>query len=104
VQGLRGAVFTVDDGGEAGLVVVHEARTDRADELEEAMDAIRAELARVHGLAVDAVGLIPRRALPITSSGKVRRQPTRAAWLAGELGLLARWDSVPRREPQVEVA
>src|SRR5262249_52617791 len=53
------------------------------------LDAMRRSVAREHGLRLDAAVLLPRGALPETTSGKVQRGACRAARLAGELDVLA---------------
>ncbi|MCF7548575.1 fatty acyl-AMP ligase [Pseudonocardia sp. WMMC193] len=70
LQPGAGAAFTVDDR----LVVVQEVRRDhrRTGDPREVTGAVRAALAREHGLSADLVVTLPGR-VPKTSSGKVRR-------------------------------
>ncbi len=81
------AAFAIDDDAD-GLVVVHEADGADRPTLAAAATALRDAIARVHGLHVRAVVLIPPRTLPKTSSGKVRRHACRAALAARELPVL----------------
>lgn len=74
------------------LGIVAEAKTDRGAELEKAAAAIRAEVTRVIGIAPEVIAFIPRRALPKTSSGKVRRSATREALLDRSLPTYAVFD------------
>jgi acyl-CoA synthetase (AMP-forming)/AMP-acid ligase II len=82
-----GAAFSVDDGEQERLVVVHEverhART--RDELAEIAAAVRQAVAEEHDARVWRVCLIRPGALPKTSSGKVQRQACKAAFVAGAL-------------------
>lgn len=87
------AAFGVDlpDEAEEAVVVVAEVKGarpgDAARLAERAQQAIGAAL----GLRLHALTLLPPEHLPKTSSGKVRRRPTRAAWLAGELNVTDAW-------------
>lgn len=87
--GLRtagGAAFSVDDGEQERLVVVHEVdRHVRPDELAEIAAAVRQAVAEEHDARVWRVCLIRPGTLPKTSSGKVQRQACRAAFLANAL-------------------
>jgi acyl-CoA synthetase (AMP-forming)/AMP-acid ligase II len=78
------AVFSVDDGHTEGVVVVHEVVT-RGLERDAVAAALREAVVREHGLDPAAIVLIRARTLPKTSSGKVRRQACREAFLAGGL-------------------
>lgn len=82
-----GAAFAVDDGDAERVVIVHETDAEDRDTLAAAARAIRVAVLRDHGLAVAAVVLLPPRALPKTTSGKVRRRACRELLAAGELPL-----------------
>lgn len=86
---LRSAAFSVEHDGREVLVVVQEVppgpQKDPAARQEIATTVRRAVL-REHQLPVHELVLVPRRSLPVTSSGKIRRRDTKAAYLAGELG------------------
>jgi fatty-acyl-CoA synthase len=75
------AAFPTDDG----VVIIAEraSGTRRADPAP-AIGAIRAAVARVHGLSVADVRFLPAGAIPRTTSGKLARQACRAEYLRGE--------------------
>ncbi len=70
------------------LVIVAEraAGTGRTDP-QPVIEAIRAAVARRHGVSVSDVGLLPAGAIPRTTSGKVARLAYRAQYLSGVLGV-----------------
>ncbi|MEU4386216.1 beta-ketoacyl synthase N-terminal-like domain-containing protein [Promicromonospora sp. NPDC023805] len=86
---LRSAAFSVEHDGREVLVVVQEVppgpQKDPAARQEIATTVRRAVL-REHQIPVHELVLVPRRSLPVTSSGKIRRRDTKASYLAGELG------------------
>ena len=69
------------------MVVVHEVELQqrRTAEPQAVVATIREAIARVHQLRVHRVVLLKPRALPKTSSGKVRRGECKRMFLAGEL-------------------
>jgi fatty-acyl-CoA synthase len=77
-----------NDSGDEQLVIVAEraAGTARVDP-QPAVDAIRAEVLRRHGVAVADVLLLPAGAIPRTTSGKLARRACRAQYLLGALGV-----------------
>lgn len=86
--------FAVPSGGPTGsgtadaeLVIVAEraAGTSR-DDPQPAIEAIKAAVARRHGLTVSAVRLLPAGAIPRTTSGKLARLACREQYLGGTLG------------------
>ncbi|MCB9765398.1 MAG: SDR family NAD(P)-dependent oxidoreductase [Alphaproteobacteria bacterium] len=81
------AAFGVDDGQAETLAVVAELRERvHPDSVgDEVAEAIVEAVVREHGVAPSRVALLRARRLPKTSSGKVRRQPTRRALLDGTL-------------------
>ncbi|HWQ35152.1 MAG TPA: fatty acyl-AMP ligase [Blastocatellia bacterium] len=97
----RGAVaaFSVDSGGQERLVIVAEVeRTSRvhrqktngaesgADDAARAItEAVRRAVSENHDVRVHAVTLLRPGRIPLTSSGKIRRQACRAAFLDGTL-------------------
>jgi len=76
-----------NDSGDEQLVIVAEraAGTARVDP-QPAVDAIRAEVLRRHGVSVADVLLLPAGAIPRTTSGKLARRACRAQYLLGGLG------------------
>lgn len=53
--------------------------------------AVREAVARVHGIQLHGVVLLPPGRLPLTSSGKIRRHACAREWTSGTLGGLASW-------------
>jgi fatty-acyl-CoA synthase len=74
----RVAAFSVidHDAGREWFHVAIEARQPRA----ELREVVSAGLVQTHGLAPDFVHLLERGAIPMTSSGKIRRQLLREAY------------------------
>jgi acyl-CoA synthetase (AMP-forming)/AMP-acid ligase II/acyl carrier protein len=86
-----GAAFALDDGRSERLAIVHEIAADDPETRRAAVDAIREAITRTFLVEPHTVALIPPKALPKTSSGKVRRRTCRALLEAGELTVLLRW-------------
>ena len=85
-----GVAFSVEEhqGGWPGeqLVLVQEVRPGVSPEqARDIASLIRQAVAEAHELPVQAVVLLRKGRLPRTSSGKVRRRETRAAWLEQRL-------------------
>lgn len=78
------------DGGAAGEqpVIVAEIAPDAAAEAEKIIDVIRSGIGAAHGLPVRDVVLVQPGTIPKTSSGKIQRRATRAAYLGGTLAVL----------------
>ena len=93
----RGVAFTrEDDGPDTRLVLVQEVRPGGGEVDPDAIvAAVQAALARALGVTLDALALVAPGAIPLTSSGKVRRDATARAWAAGELPALATWSAAP---------
>ena len=87
--GDAGAVFTVPVEGRERVVVLQEIHR-RAASADAAMDACRRDLAAEHGVGVYEVVLLRQGSILRTSSGKVRRQACRAAYLDDALQVVAR--------------
>jgi 8-amino-7-oxononanoate synthase len=83
-----GTAFAVEEGGTQRLVLVQEVRRDSNCDLSPVVNAVRAAVLEEHGLALDTVVLIRCGTIAKTSSGKVQRHASRAAFLAGELKAL----------------
>jgi hypothetical protein len=60
----------------------------RADEL---ILKVRAAINGVHGVDPMEIALLPPRTIELTSSGKLARWKTRAAWTEGRMPSIARW-------------
>ncbi|MFE2756562.1 type I polyketide synthase [Actinosynnema sp. NPDC059335] len=82
-----GVAFSVDVDGEERLVVVQELkRSERGKhDLAEVARRVRGAVAEEHEVAVDTVVFIRPASLPVTTSGKVRRQFTKQEYLRGAL-------------------
>ncbi|MCC5976192.1 MAG: fatty acyl-AMP ligase [Rubellimicrobium sp.] len=94
--GLRpgcGAVFGVEAEGAERLVVVHEVNYGPRPDLPPLVGAIQRALAADHGVMADAVAILAPGTLDKTSSGKIRRQETRAGFLSGRLITLHLWQA-----------
>jgi non-ribosomal peptide synthase protein (TIGR01720 family) len=78
------AAFTVEADDEERLVVVQEVDPE-AEGRSEIAAAIRHAVAERHEIQAYAVLLVPPGSVPKTASGKVQRQPCRAAFLDGRL-------------------
>jgi len=87
-----GAAVAVDRGGEERLVVVQELDAHRRDEAGAALEALRRAVAEEHEVQVDQAVLVRAGTIPKTSSGKIQRHATRAAFLAGTLAVEAASD------------
>src|SRR5215213_5786030 len=85
-----GAAFSVDESGAESLVIVQEVErhADQYD-LNEVLGVIRQAIATEHELHARGVVLIKTGTLPKTSSGKVQRHATRAAFLSDTLEAVA---------------
>lgn len=79
------AVFAVEVDNEERLVVVQELEFRAKPNGNEVITAIRQAIAEEHEVQVYAVVLIKPGTIPKTSSGKIQRRATRAAFLANNL-------------------
>ncbi|MET9890341.1 fatty acyl-AMP ligase [Streptomyces sp. NPDC006465] len=83
------AAFSVDGGSEGEQpVVVAETAPEAAGESEKIIDLIRGAIGEAHGLPVRDVVLVHPGTIPKTSSGKIQRRASRAAYLDGTLSLV----------------
>lgn len=86
----RTAAFAIEVEGREGIAVAAEV-SPRAQQLIEPAAVCRAVsevIARTHGESASLVLLLRAGTLPITSSGKLQRSATRAAWRAGTLDIV----------------
>ncbi|WP_317441666.1 fatty acyl-AMP ligase [Streptomyces collinus] len=86
------AAFSVDAGA-AGAdgeqpVLVAEIAPEDAGESEKITDLVRSAVGEAHGLSVREVVLVRPGTIPKTSSGKIQRRATRAAYLDGTLAVV----------------
>ncbi len=89
-----GAAFSVEVDGEEELVVVHEVQGKYQRQLDanEVFSAIRAAVFDEHDLRLHAVVLLTSGGVLKTTSGKIQRAAMKAAFVAGTLDRVARWD------------
>jgi polyketide synthase 12 len=87
------AAFSVDAGTEGEQpVVVAEVTPDAAGEAEKIADQVRGAIGEAHGLSLHEVVLVGPGTIPKTSSGKIRRRATRAAYLDDTLAVIGEPD------------
>ncbi|MFE9017824.1 fatty acyl-AMP ligase [Streptomyces sp. NPDC007808] len=81
---------TSDSAGTGGeqAVVVAEIAPDSASEAEKIIDVVRSGIGEAHGLPVREVVLVRPGTIPKTSSGKIQRHASRAAYLNGTLAVI----------------
>ncbi|SFE35890.1 fatty acyl-AMP ligase [Streptomyces mirabilis] len=83
------AAFSVDGGVEGEQpVIVAETAPDAAADSERITEVIRSAIGEAHGLAVRDVVLVHPGTIPKTSSGKIQRHASRAAYLADALAVV----------------
>ncbi|MEB3984042.1 thioester reductase domain-containing protein [Mycobacterium sp. 663a-19] len=82
------AAFSVEREEHESLVVVAEARDERA--LPDGKALARAIRRHAH-IDPHAIVFVPPRSIPKTTSGKIRRAETRQLWLDDKLPVLATW-------------
>lgn len=85
------AAFSIEIDGATRLVIVQEIERTLRTQAIEAIEAIRRNVSREHELQLDTVVLVKPGSIPKTSSGKIQRHASRAAFLAGELHEITRW-------------
>ncbi|AEF37253.1 fatty acyl-AMP ligase [Mycolicibacter sinensis] len=94
----RGAAFSVAPKPGAGeeLVMLQEVSpTGDHTAYTGLLEAIRAVIARRHGIGAHAVVLVEPGSIPTTSSGKIQRQAARQRYLDGDITALAEWRAPP---------
>ncbi|HMZ80625.1 MAG TPA: beta-ketoacyl synthase N-terminal-like domain-containing protein, partial [Acidobacteriota bacterium] len=83
-----GAAFTVDVAGSEQLVVVQELEFRQKPDLADVFATIQEAIAQGHDLQCHAIAIIKPGSIFKTTSGKIRRKATQAAFLASELELV----------------
>ncbi len=94
------AAFALEINGEEQLAVAAETQLRKPDESVQAIvEAMRQSAAVQHGVHLHTVILLKPKAIPKTSSGKIRRSACRMKFLTGELEVLmassAESDAIP---------
>ncbi|MGR9088190.1 MAG: fatty acyl-AMP ligase [Gammaproteobacteria bacterium] len=91
----RCAAFSVVHDDKEKLVLVHEVErsNSRKIDAEAIIERIRIGVNREFSVGVHAVALVVPSTIPMTSSGKIRRQECKKQYLAGELKLIAGWSA-----------
>jgi acyl-CoA synthetase (AMP-forming)/AMP-acid ligase II len=78
VSGGRVAAIAVEDGSTEKLVAIVEVKSktsdEAADQLSKVKNEITSAISRVHGISAADLVLVSRGSIPITTSGKIRRQ------------------------------
>lgn len=92
-----GAVFSIQDNGLEQLIVVHEVERANLRKLDVkmVMSNIRQAVTANHKLQIDAMVLVKPGSIPKTSSGKIRRQACKSAFLTGKLMVVEDWSNNP---------
>jgi acyl-CoA synthetase (AMP-forming)/AMP-acid ligase II len=85
-----GAAFSVQHDGEERLVVVYEL-VEGAEATPDISTAVARAIWEDHGIPLFALSLIRKSTVPKTSSGKIMRSATRAAFQGGTLSAVASW-------------
>jgi acyl-CoA synthetase (AMP-forming)/AMP-acid ligase II len=91
------AAFALDSDDGEGVAIAVEidprrlGRETLGDDVHDVVSAIRQRVAEQHGIQLRAISILSLGTLPKTSSGKVRRQATRAAFDSETLGEIHRW-------------
>ena len=84
-----GAVFGIPDDGDEAIIVCQEvSRATSLDRCAQIAHAIRATIARIHGVTAHTVVLVPPRTVSKTTSGKLERHRVAQRFLVGELPAL----------------
>lgn len=83
-----GAAFSVSRDDREVLVAVQEVTDSAAEVVAEVARAARIAVRAEYDVDLDDIVLVEARTIPKTSSGKIQRQATRQAYLAGELAVV----------------
>lgn len=93
------AAFSIESGGEETIAIALEIDPRQLfsggvspdSELGEIIGAVKRRVAECHGIVLSSISLLKVGGLPKTSSGKVRRQACKAAFLDNALDEFTRW-------------
>jgi len=102
-SGRSAAVSLYIDGKER-LILIHEVERVFARKIpsEEVIEKIRVVVNREFSLPVYAVALVSPSTIPMTSSGKIRRQSCREQYKNNELEKVAHWSEVVSGNNQIK--
>jgi len=104
--GLARAAAFQTSGESSGVVVLVEAdraaarRLAASEESQPLLRQLRKAIYQAHGIAVDAMAIVPSGAIPRTTSGKLRRSAAASAWQQGTLRIIAQ--AMPATELRVD--
>ena len=93
-----GAAFSVEVAGEERLVIVQEVEQRQRPDMSLVIENICGRVAEEHEVQVSAVKLIRPHSILKTSSGKIRRQACRTAFLEHRLQVRAEWQETAQPE------
>ncbi|MFT5171352.1 MAG: acyl-CoA synthetase (AMP-forming)/AMP-acid ligase II/acyl carrier protein, partial [Candidatus Marinamargulisbacteria bacterium] len=95
VRAHNAAAFTIASEDSERLVVVAELERSeiRKENKVAIFEAIEKSVSEGHDQQVSAIVLVKTMSIPKTTSGKIQRQPCKAAYLAGTLDVIASWTS-----------
>ncbi len=93
------AAFSTFAGAAEGIAVAAEVQSAGQQDLTAVIDAIRGAVIAAHDVGATEVILLPSRAMPKTSSGKLTRAACRAGIADGTIATVARWRADPPPSP-----
>jgi len=96
------AAFLSEHDNQEKLVLVHEVKRNQLREFDadEVIRSIRAAVSREHGLFVADVCFVKTASIPKTTSGKIRRDACRQAYVNGDLSTLCSSSKHSKDNPQ----
>lgn len=98
IRSGRSVAVSIERDMHEHLAIVFEVAPRLASEdIAHLLQEVQAGVTQMHGVEPYLIAAVPSRSVPMTSSGKVRRQETRQRLLAGELNVLAASRPVRKR-------
>jgi acyl-CoA synthetase (AMP-forming)/AMP-acid ligase II len=85
------AAFSTSEGTGEGIAIAAEVKMAARQDATAVIEAIRRAVAAAHGVGATEVFLLPGRAMPKTSSGKLQRAGCRAGIANGSIAVVAQW-------------
>lgn len=86
-----GTAFAIESADRQQVAVVQEIDRALVEGAEDLLALVCQHVLETQQVALELLVLVPPRAIPRTSSGKLQRSACRRMYLAGELEVLARW-------------